>query len=243
MKRNAVWVLGALLVGLGARGQDLPPLVPPPPTDAPWLKKNQTPPEKKKSAKKAKKKKPASPQAVEAKPAEPPLALPPLEPLKEAEPAKPPVEAAKPPVQEPAPPVEAAKPPAQEPLPPLVPLAPAPPPAQVDSVAAEKHGPAPVAAVTGAPPAPAPRSNWQKPTALAALGAGIAVAATGVYFGAKSHSDLNNAENAFHSNGGAFLPADVETLNSGNSAAKTANILFVVSGALLATSALVAFAF
>jgi len=244
MKRNAGWVLVALLVGLGARGQDLPlpPLTPPPPNDAPWLKKNQKPPAKKKPVAKKKKKK-ESPQAVESKagaptaasppPAQPPLALPPLEPLQGPEPAKPPVEVAKP----------AAVPPPTEPPPPppLVPLSPAPPPTQVSGK--ETGAPAPVAAVTAAPPAPAPRSNWQKPTALAALGLGVAAGATALYFGVKSHSDLNDAESAFHVNGGAYTPADVQTLNSGNSAAKTANILFVVSGALLATSALVAFAF
>ncbi|MCA1827610.1 MAG: hypothetical protein ABR567_11105 [Myxococcales bacterium] len=102
----------------------------------------------------------------------------------------------------------------------------------------------PAAAVAAAPPAPPPsRRSWKKPTAFAVLGVGAAVAATGLYFGAKSHSDLNSAESAFQSNGGAYRTGDLSTLNSGNSAARTANVLFGVAGGLLAASALIAFAF
>ena len=75
------------------------------------------------------------------------------------------------------------------------------------------------------------------------MGVGAAVAAAGLYFGAKSHSDLDKAETAFRTNGGAYRTADINALNSGNSAARTANTLFAVSGVLLAATALITFAF
>ncbi|MGZ6142348.1 MAG: hypothetical protein ACXWLM_03365 [Myxococcales bacterium] len=103
----------------------------------------------------------------------------------------------------------------------------------------------PVAAIAAAPSAPAPASQrrWKKPVAIAAFGLGAAAAATGIYFGAKSQSDLNSAETAFHANGGAYRAGDLSSLTSGNSAARNANALFVVSGILIAAGAIVSFAF
>ena len=87
----------------------------------------------------------------------------------------------------------------------------------------------------------APR--WTRPVGLTALGIGAAVAVAGTYFGVKSHSDLNRAESSFRTNGGAYRAGDVAALNSGNSAAHSANALFVASGVLLAAGALLTWAF
>jgi hypothetical protein len=91
--------------------------------------------------------------------------------------------------------------------------------------------------------APAPRRNWTRPVGITVLALGGAAALTGAIFGAKSHSDLNTAESNFRSNGGAYRAGDLTTLSSGNSAAHTANALFVASGLLLAAGAVVTFAF
>src|SRR5207237_3084491 len=68
----------------------------------------------------------------------------------------------------------------------------------------------PAAAIATAPAAPAARGRgWKRPTAFTTLGVGAAVAAAGLYFGAKSHSDIDTAETAFRANGGAYRTADV----------------------------------
>ena len=86
-------------------------------------------------------------------------------------------------------------------------------------------------------------AHWNRPVGLAALGIGVAVAAAGTYFGVKSHSDLNQAESSFRANGGAYRTGDVATLHSGNSAAHSANTLFIASGVLLAAGAVLTWAF
>jgi len=129
-------------------------------------------------------------------------------------------------------PVEASPAPA---APPAVAASPAPAP----SSAAQ---PVPAAAVT-AIPAPAPRRTWTRTAGYATAGAAVAAAAVGIWFGAKSRSDLDRAESAYRANGGAYQPADLQALESGNSKAHTANALFIASGALLAASAVLTFAF
>ena len=103
-------------------------------------------------------------------------------------------------------------------------------------------GPLPQDAVaeTSAPAAP---HRWTKPAGLATLGVGAALALAGTYFGVKSHSDLNQAESSFRTNGGAYRAGDLAALNSGNSAAHSANALFLASGVLLAAGALLTWAF
>jgi len=110
--------------------------------------------------------------------------------------------------------------------------------------------PAPVAALAAAPvaaiaPAPAavPRRTWTRTAGYVTAGVAVAAAATGLYFGAKSRSDLNAAESAYRNNGGVYQPSDLNTLQSGNSAAHTANALFIASGVLLAAGAVLTFAF
>ena len=102
--------------------------------------------------------------------------------------------------------------------------------------------PAPAAAVVASPVPPA-RRTWTRTAGYLAAGAAVAAAGVGVYFGAKSKSDLNAAEDGYHANGGAYTQADLDKLNSGNSKAHTANALFVASGVLLASAAVLTFAF
>jgi hypothetical protein len=101
--------------------------------------------------------------------------------------------------------------------------------------------PAPAAAVTTMP-SPAPRRTWTRTAGYATAGAAVVAAAAGVYFGAKSRSDLDRAESAYRTNG-AYQPSDLEALRSGNSAAHTANALLIASGVLLAAGAALTFAF
>jgi hypothetical protein len=100
---------------------------------------------------------------------------------------------------------------------------------------------APAAAVSGAP-APATRRTWTRTAGYATAGAAVAAAAVGIWFGAKSRSDLDRAESAYRANG-AYQPADLDALQSGNSKAHTANALYIAAGALLVTSAVLTFAF
>lgn len=102
--------------------------------------------------------------------------------------------------------------------------------------------PVPAAAVTATPEA-GTRRTWTRTAGYAAAGAAVVAAAAGTYFGLKSKSDIDSAESAYRANGGAWTPADLDTLHSGNSKAKTANALFIASGVLLAAGAALTFAF
>ena len=118
----------------------------------------------------------------------------------------------------------------------------APPVAPPAAAPVEAPVAAPVAAIATAP-APAPRRTWTRTAGYVTAGVAVAAAATGLYFGAKSRSDLNAAESAYRNNGGAYQPGDLNKLQSGNSAAHTANALFIASGVLLAAGAVLTFAF
>ena len=116
------------------------------------------------------------------------------------------------------------------------------------SVASSRRPPpaasaAPVAAVAASPSPPPARRTWTRSAGYASAGAAVLAAGAGAYFGAKSRSDLDRAESGYRANGGAYQPADLQALQSGNSAAHTANALYVVSGVLLAAGAVLAFAF
>ncbi len=113
---------------------------------------------------------------------------------------------------------------------------------------AERSRAAPVAVVaeTSAfdqPPKRPPGRSWNKPAGIAVASAGAVAAGFGIYFGARSRSDLGSAEAAYHSNGGSYRTGDVATLNSGNSSARTANLLFAASAVLAGAGALLVFAF
>ena len=115
------------------------------------------------------------------------------------------------------------------------------------SIASRRPAPAPtaapVAAVAAAPSLPPAKRTWTRTAGYAAAGAAVLVAGAGAYFGAKSRSDLDKAESGYRANGGAYQPADLQALQSGNSAAHTANALYIVSGVLLAAGAVLTFAF
>jgi hypothetical protein len=87
------------------------------------------------------------------------------------------------------------------------------------------------------------RSPWVKRGGYALLGAGAVALVAGGAFGLKSRSDLNSAETAYRNNGGVYRAADAETLRSGNSEAKNANLLYAASAVCLVTGALLTFAF
>lgn len=124
--------------------------------------------------------------------------------------------------------------------PPVVAAAPA-PAAAATGAAAGTTVAAPAAAVT-ATPVPETGRKWTRTAGYVTAGAAVAAAAVGLYFGAKSRSDLNDAEAAYRANG-FYQPADLDKLSSGNSAAHTANALYIASGVLLASAAALTFAF
>lgn len=101
---------------------------------------------------------------------------------------------------------------------------------------------APVAAVV-ATSAPATERHWTKRVGIVGLVLGGAAVATAGFFGAKSKSNLDQAELAFKSNGGAYRSGDLSALHDGNSQAKTANALFVAGGILAAAGLLFTVAF
>jgi len=131
-----------------------------------------------------------------------------------------------------APEVASAKPPPAS----VVPIAPLVPPVTPPSAA-------PAAAVEAVPPAPSPSRGWTRPAGYATVGVAVVAAGVGAYFGAKSRSDLNDAESAYRANGNAYTPAGLDKLRSGNSAGHTANALFIASAVLAAAGAALTFAF
>jgi hypothetical protein len=100
---------------------------------------------------------------------------------------------------------------------------------------------APAAALAQAEPAP--ERKWTQTAGYVAAGAAVAAVAAGAYFGLKSKSDLDQAETSFRNNGGAYSASGLGSLSSGNSSAQTANMMFLTSGVLLATAAILSFAF
>jgi len=90
--------------------------------------------------------------------------------------------------------------------------------------------------------APPPR-RWTRTAGYVAAGAGIVAAGIAVAEGIHSRSMLDQAESGYRANGNVYRPADLSNLESGNSAARTANVLFAAGGALIASGLLLAFAF
>ena len=98
------------------------------------------------------------------------------------------------------------------------------------------------AVVSAEVPAPA-RTRWTRTAGYVAAGAGIVAAGAAVFEGLHSRSLINDAESGYRANGNVYRPNDLSNLESGNSAARTANVLFAASGVLLASGLLLAFAF
>lgn len=89
----------------------------------------------------------------------------------------------------------------------------------------------------------APPRRWTRTASYVAAGAGILAAGIGVAEGLRSKSLLNDAESGYRANGNVYRPGDLSNLQSGNSAARTANVLFAAGGVLLASGLVLAFAF
>src|SRR2546426_8174153 len=79
---------------------------------------------------------------------------------------------------------------------PALALAPLTPSAPAAAPVAAAPAAAPAAAVTSTQPPPPPRRSWTRTAAYVTAGAAVAVAAAGIYFGAKSKSDLDQAESS-----------------------------------------------
>jgi hypothetical protein len=84
---------------------------------------------------------------------------------------------------------------------------------------------------------------WPLLAGAGTAGLGAAALLLGVVQGARSSSLLNDATTGYQRHGGAFGAADLEALDSGNAAARTANLLFVAGGILVAAGAAIALAF
>ena len=170
-----------------------------------------------------------------------------------------------PPLPEPLPPpTRAPEPPARVvttepealPPPPLLIETPAPQPAQArsqlgtrattgapaEASAAQEKRPAPPAALSeGTAPAESPR--WGKLAGYGAAGLGAVLLGVATIEGARSSSMLSDAEASFRANGGAYAQRDLPNLQSANSAAHTANLLFLLGGVAVAAGAALLFAF
>jgi hypothetical protein len=98
-------------------------------------------------------------------------------------------------------------------------------------------------AVVSAEVPAAPRRRWTRTAGYVAAGVGIVAAGIAVAEGVHSRSMLDQAESGYRANGNVYRPVDLANLESGNSAARAANILFATGGVLLASGLLLAFAF
>jgi hypothetical protein len=84
--------------------------------------------------------------------------------------------------------------------------------------------------------------KWARPVGLTVAGAGLVVAGFGVYQGLHAKSLMNDS-NAKYASQHAYLQSDLANIDSANSAAKTANILYVVGAVLFAAGLTTAIAF
>jgi hypothetical protein len=144
-------------------------------------------------------------------------------------------------------PAAATQPPPQSPPAPGAPAAgpgsPAPPPLasrETTSVppAAQPHG----RSAQEVTPAPG-RSDWKRPAGIATLAAGVLAGGFAAWQGIRSRSAINDANGRAQANGGAYLQSDLSSVSSARSEARTANILFVASGLLVASGLVLTFAF
>ena len=85
--------------------------------------------------------------------------------------------------------------------------------------------------------------GWTRPTGYTAAGVGVVLVAVGIYEGLHSSSLVNQAQSNYAKNGNTYLASDVATLNSAHSAATLGNVLTIAGAALIASGAVLAFAF
>jgi len=64
-----------------------------------------------------------------------------------------------------------------------------------------------------------------------------------VYQGTHAKSLINSSNDRYVAQGNRYTQADLATIDSANSAAKTANVLYIVGGVLLAAGLVTTFVF
>ncbi len=85
--------------------------------------------------------------------------------------------------------------------------------------------------------------QWTRPAGYTAAGLGLALVAVGIYEGLHSSSLVNQAEKNYAANGNTYLASDVANLDSAHSAATLGNVLTIAGAALIASGAVLVFAF
>jgi hypothetical protein len=85
--------------------------------------------------------------------------------------------------------------------------------------------------------------GWKRPAGYTAAALGAVLVAVGVYEGLHSSSLVDQAQKNYAANGNTYLASDVANLNSAHSAATLGNVLTWSGAALIATGAVLVFAF
>jgi hypothetical protein len=93
------------------------------------------------------------------------------------------------------------------------------------------------------PSADVREGGWTRPAGYTAAGLGLVLVAVGVYEGLHSSSLVDQAQKNYAANGNTYLASDVANLNSAHSAATLGNVLTIAGAALIASGAVLAFAF
>ena len=96
------------------------------------------------------------------------------------------------------------------------------------------------------PPSVRPKvaeGKWTRPVGYVIAGVGVAAAGVGGFQGLRSKSLVDEANQAYDTNKGAYLPADLTKIDQAKSAASTANILLISGAVLVAVGLTMAFAF
>lgn len=104
-------------------------------------------------------------------------------------------------------------------------------------LASDLHGARPDASVD------VREGGWTRPAGYTAAGLGAVLVAVGIYEGLHSNSLVDQAQKNYAANGNTYLASDVANLNSAHSAATLGNVLTIAGAALIASGAVLAFAF
>ena len=104
-------------------------------------------------------------------------------------------------------------------------------------LASDLHGTRPDASVD------VREGKWTRPVGYSIAAAGLIAAGIGVYQGAHAKSLINSSNDRYVAQGSRYTQADLATIDSANSAAKTANVLYIVGGVLLAAGLVTTFVF
>lgn len=103
-------------------------------------------------------------------------------------------------------------------------------------LASELHGGKPEASVEFK------EGGWTRPVGYTVAGAGAVAVVVGIFEGLHSKSLVNQAQANYAANG-VYLQSDASTLNSAHSAATLGNVLTIAGAVLIATGAVLTFAF